>query len=232
MIAASSSSISGLIIIYLTKGKEGLKGILSSLLNWRVNPLWYVVALFLFPAVMFVSITISVLLGNPSPNYPDLFTVVPVFFMLLLTAGLGEEIGWRGYASSKMRETQGALKLSLVIGVIWSFWHLPLFWFSEGGFMEYSLAQEYGLILAFILFASYIIILAILHGWIYFATNENLLMVVLFHAALNAAGYYFTFADIETITMVPLVIFLIIMICISIGAIKVFSPEKLSRAQD
>ena len=150
--------------------------------------------------------------------------------MLMIIAGLGEEIGWRGYASSEMRKTQGALKLSLIIGIIWGFWHIPTFFFTEGGFFSYSLAQEITIYPAIILYVVYIIVLAVLHGWVYFATDENLLMVVLLRAALNTGGWFLGFADLETVGILPMIIYILIMIGISIVVVKVYGSETLSLA--
>jgi membrane protease YdiL (CAAX protease family) len=51
-----------------------------------------------------LALGINVLLGNNPPVIQDPITAIFVFLILIVTAGLGEEIGWRGYASSKMRD--------------------------------------------------------------------------------------------------------------------------------
>ena len=45
---------------------------------------------------------------------------------ILIIAPLGEELGWRGYAQRRLETAQGALRASLVIGVMWAAWHAPM----------------------------------------------------------------------------------------------------------
>lgn len=46
---------------------------------------------------------------------------------LLIYIGLGEEIGWTGLALPRFQESLGSLGGSMVVGVLWALWHLPLF---------------------------------------------------------------------------------------------------------
>ena len=57
--------------------------------------------------------------------------VVVMFFDSLIRGPLGEEVGWRGYLQNELNKRFPLLKASLIVGVIWSLWHLPL-WFISG----------------------------------------------------------------------------------------------------
>ena len=47
------------------------------------------------------------------------------------SSALGEEIGWRGFLVPELYKTQGFTKTSLVSGVIWGTWHLPILLFAD-----------------------------------------------------------------------------------------------------
>lgn len=57
--------------------------------------------------------------------------LLPFLVGLLISGPLAEEPGWRGTAYPRMRASMGRFQVSLVLGVIWAVWHLPLF-FIEG----------------------------------------------------------------------------------------------------
>ncbi len=49
--------------------------------------------------------------------------------MFILTGATGEQLGWRGFALPWLQTKMSALLSSIVLGLIWSFWHIPL-WFA------------------------------------------------------------------------------------------------------
>ena len=57
--------------------------------------------------------------------------VVFVWLMFIVVNGLGEEIGWRGYAFPMLRRRHGTLAASLLLVPIWAGWHLPLFFLLQ-----------------------------------------------------------------------------------------------------
>ncbi|MEB3755236.1 MAG: CPBP family intramembrane metalloprotease [Desulfurococcales archaeon] len=65
---------------------------------------------FLNPFVIVGEITLGIILG--------VYVNSPV--------ALGEEIGWRGYMYTIIRKRYNLLWTSIIIGVIWGFWHAPL----------------------------------------------------------------------------------------------------------
>jgi membrane protease YdiL (CAAX protease family) len=54
------------------------------------------------------------------------------FPLVFLVGGpLGEEFGWCGYALPVMQKHINWRTAGLVLGVIWAFWHLPLFFIVD-----------------------------------------------------------------------------------------------------
>jgi uncharacterized protein len=95
-------------------------------------------------------------------------------------AGGPEELGWRGYALPRLQSRWNALVASLVLGAVWTLWHLPL-WFIPGLFFAD---------LSFTAYAIETVAGAVVFTWIYNSSGGSVLLAMLMHAAVNlAAGY-------------------------------------------
>jgi len=169
---------SALLLTALIDGCSGIRDLLSRFLIWRVKVGWYLWCFFGSAAVVLAAILIHLAAGGDSPAWNDpakLYLVIPVFLYVLVFSVLGEETGWRGFALPRLQKRIGALGSSLIIGIGWGVWHLPLFWIS-GNFHRQ---------IPFSLFLLQDIALAVLMTWLYNATGGSLLLVHLFHAASN-----------------------------------------------
>jgi membrane protease YdiL (CAAX protease family) len=108
--------------------------------------------------------------------------IVLGFFNMLIRGPLGEELGWRGYALNQMQKNHSPLISSLIVGVVWGFWHTPL-WFVTSG---YTGSQ---LIIYIALFLLGIITISIIITYFYNA-NKNLLIPIIIHQLLNYLGSF------------------------------------------
>jgi membrane protease YdiL (CAAX protease family) len=97
--------------------------------------------------------------------------------LLFLIGGLvnGEEIGWRGFALSRLQAKHSALTASLILGLLWALFHLPLF-FTRGD----SFASTPPLSFLIRMLGA-----AILFTWLSNNTGGSLLLAYLMHAASN-----------------------------------------------
>jgi uncharacterized protein len=101
---------------------------------------------------------------------------LPLFLVILtLTDGLGEELAWRGFALPRLLTHHNALVASLILGVLWALWHLPLVW-TEGATMY---QQPIWLFLMDIMATS------VLFTWVFLHTRGSVLIAMLFHGATN-----------------------------------------------
>src|SRR5215217_1813102 len=121
-----------LVVLAITRGKTGVVTLLRRMVRWRVGLRWYAVAVLLPVAIALATAVFNVLLGAQAPSAVELggwTGLFSTFFILLLIPGLGgtwEEPGWRGYALPHLQVGLSALLASLILGVLWAFWHLPL----------------------------------------------------------------------------------------------------------
>ncbi len=181
LLAAFGPSIAGLIVIALHSGKTSLIKIWHSLINLRgIRWHWYLVSLIIPPAIMLAALGIHIAMGGSGLSFNDpaeIYRVIPIFFLVLIFSVLGEEIGWRGFALPWLQKRFTALQSSLILGLIWSVWHLPLFWIP-GDFHQQ---------LPLMWFLIQTVSITILYTWIFNATKGSLLIILLLHTASNTA---------------------------------------------
>ena len=99
-------------------------------------------------------------------------------FLLFGVFTNAEEIGWRGYALPRLQARHSALVASLVVGVVWAFWHVPKFLTAGGGQDDSS----------FWLFLVGTVATAVLFTWVFNSTGGSLLTVTLLHASLSTVA--------------------------------------------
>ena len=111
---------------------------------------------------------------------PTLLTAVVTFVTILFIGGRLEEFGWRGYALDRMQTGQNAVIASLVLGLFWGVWHLPLF-FIEGTVQSRAAIPIWEFVLQ-------TMVLAVLYAWLCNNTRGSLLVAILFHTIGNTTS--------------------------------------------
>lgn len=167
-------TISGVIMFWYT-GQS--KEMWTRLFNFRIKWTWYALA-YLGPALLYlVSAWISSK-GVLSPQFGSstlwMLTFAAqsgIFAYLLFRGGLGEEIGLRGFALTRLQTRHSPLKSALIVGFWWGLWHLPA-WLERDAL---SIVATWLGVIAF----------SIIFTWFYNNTM-SLPIVMLLHAALNS----------------------------------------------
>ena len=108
--------------------------------------------------------------------------------ILFLGGPLGEEPGWRGFALPRLQQRRTALTSSVLVGLIWGLWHIPLYLLPGTG--QHELLRT-GTSPAFAIggFVGWTIGLSVLFTWLFNQTRGSLIVVILFHAAVNLAAF-------------------------------------------
>ena len=168
-----------LVALFLTTradGSAGRRALIDRIFLPGVGARWYV-----FAAVYMVAVKLAVaLLHRAATGGWPRFGETPWYLMAVALAistpfQAGEEIGWRGYALPRLAARLGLGPASVLLGLIWACWHLPLFFISGTDTSGQS----------FPLYALQVIALSVAIGWLYGHTNGSLLLVMLMHAAVN-----------------------------------------------
>ena len=63
------------------------------------------------------------------------------FVITLFSGAMGEESGWRGHLQQSFEKKHSVLKSSVIVGIIWAFWHLPT-WINFIGGLEYFIPLD------------------------------------------------------------------------------------------
>jgi membrane protease YdiL (CAAX protease family) len=136
---------------------------------------WYAPIVFLMPLIFMLSLGVTVLLGAPVSTALAPAVALPALILFFLILAAGEEVGWMGYAFEPIQAMGGALKASLVLGVIWAIWHLPFFVYVMPN-PAVILAQLGTLVGTRVLLA-----------WIFNNTGKSVFATIVFHAVGNTA---------------------------------------------
>jgi membrane protease YdiL (CAAX protease family) len=179
------SFMPSLVAIALTAhgdGRRGVRELLGRLLLWRVGLRWYVFALTFLAVVKLVVAALYRVTTGGWPQFGD--QPVAAILVAIVVSGivggpLGEEIGWRGYALPRLTQRWGLAPASLLLGVVWACWHLPLFFLA--GLTTYS--DQYGQ--SFPTYLLQVTAFSVAIAWLMGNTRGSLLLAVMMHSAIN-----------------------------------------------
>ena len=185
--------LAAIVLVHLREDKAARRDFWARALNpRRIRPIWYLIAILLWPALHLIAIAVNALLGGPPPDFalvrellaqPVGLLVVPVLYFI--QAGL-EELGWRGYMLDRLQAMWDPLPASLVLGICHALWHLPLFWVVGTNQIEYGFGLDLWLFIACVLAAS------IYSTWCYNDNRRSVLAVTLLHFTANLSLDIFT----------------------------------------
>jgi membrane protease YdiL (CAAX protease family) len=167
-------------------GIRAMRHLASRALRFRIHIGILLLALFLLPALAALAIYLNVL-GGGAPLAAQLSaSQIPLVFIMMFFIGgaFQEEFGW-AYAIDHMQRNRSTLFAAALLGIIWAFWHLPLFFIP-------GLTQTYMPFWSFLLITTF---LRILFVWAYNATNHSILTALLFHTSLNFSLNLFPLID-------------------------------------
>ncbi|HEV7241651.1 MAG TPA: type II CAAX endopeptidase family protein [Thermoanaerobaculia bacterium] len=158
--------------------------LLRRLSRWKLPFRWYAIAILLPFAVRGVAVA-GVLLSQGASWRVALRpaeTIARITVLMVLLVPF-EEIGWRGYLLPLLQRRWTPLASSVIVGGVWALWHLPLAWASVG----YQRSDEPWRYMAY--FVGTIIPVSCVATWLFNRTGESLLLVSLFHIAINLADF-------------------------------------------
>lgn len=166
--------IAAFILTYWSKGLLGVRELASKTMWPGVGSYWMApIALSVF----------CLALGYMMHPDPESFTIDRIgrFFILdLLFFGMGEEIGWRGFALPRLQQRLNALSSSVLMVIPWALWHLPLF-LTEWPPTQPDLSHILGWTLSLLAGSTTL-------TWLFNSSRGSLLVAILFHTLYNTVS--------------------------------------------
>jgi membrane protease YdiL (CAAX protease family) len=225
LLGAFGPSIAAIILTKISGGN--ISDVLKKLILWKVNIKWYLFVLFVPSILLGISVLISQLFGFSLGQ--AVFTNIPIMFLsaILLTLPFGplaEELGWRGYALPKLLNKYNPLVASLILGLFWTFWHIPAF-FVPG--VAIPSVFEVNILTIFLYLLNNIGLSLIFTG-IFFRTKGSVLLAILLHAGSNASQniIYSILPAIESVAPHRLTIYILNILLVFIIGLIMINKQK------
>jgi len=175
--------------LLISKDADLRTDLFSRFFNFKsIKPIYIVLTCFLMLTSILCAQAISLLFGYSSSQFiiTGHFTfssgIFPVWFMLII-APLVEELAWHSYGTDCLRSKMNLFKTSLLFGLFWGIWHIPLS--TIRGYYQSNLIAT-GWIHG-VNFLVSIIPYVLLMNWLYYKTGRNILVAIVFHIT---AGYF------------------------------------------
>ena len=192
-----SPTYSAFLLTGINYGKDGLKELFSGYFKFKVSWKWWLGALVLVLVPFLICFIIALVSGGYA--LPGEFSIPLLLVTMVYTffsGPIAEEAGWRGFAVPRMFKRQSATTATLLQGVIWIFWHVPLIIVPNS-----SQSTAFWPVYAIL-----ILLINIILNWLYINSKGSLAVTILAHFSFNFSSVLI----LSLLSLVPYMIFSIV----------------------
>ncbi len=199
--------IAAAVLVYRKQKMQGLKLLLKKSFDFKKikNKKWYIPIIFLMPIIALLSYWYVKFTGTLLPLKPISFLSICIFFIAYFIGAIAEELGWSGYVIDPMQNKYGALRASIMVGIIWAVWHI-IPWRQAHQPPTWIFWQSIGTVF-----------LRIIMVWIFNNAGKAVFAMVLFHTMINISPYlipnYGAHYDPFIFCMLLMVVVILIFLC-------------------
>lgn len=182
ILQASTPTIAAICVAACVNGQQGIREVLRGFTRWKVNWRWYFAAFLMLGCPLLITI-LYVLTGNEVRGLREdasVATFVNSLIICSLAGPIPEEAGWRGFALPRLQQRFSALLSSIILGLLWAFWHVPF----------YLDASYRAVGMPFPVFVGVVTGLSVLFTWIYNNSGGSLILTILAHFFFNASSVF------------------------------------------
>ncbi len=176
ILATFTPLIAATILIFKEEGTTGINKLFKRIFDFNKiqKKVWYVPIVFLPFILYWLIFSMIYLVKLPLPSTFEIpFKSIPFLFMLFFIGAICEEIGYMGYAIDPMQDRFGALKASIIMGILWAIWHYPSI-IQQGHNATWIAWGTLGTVAVRVLMV-----------WFYNNTGKSVFACILFHTLLN-----------------------------------------------
>lgn len=165
-------SIVGILLTAKYEGKIGVKEIFKKSVRVKIGykAFFIIIAVSIYFAL---SLILTAKLTTGDFDYSQFWIQLPTIIPLIILGPLSEEYGWRGFALKRMLKITNANFASLVIGLVWALWHLPLFYMIG--------TSQHELNIPFMSFLISVVSTSFIYTYIYQRTKASIFSAILLH---------------------------------------------------
>jgi membrane protease YdiL (CAAX protease family) len=186
---AYSPSVVAIILTFLYGGRKALTYFLKRGILFKFDIKLYFYMFVLMPGILVCSYFFTKIIWNINYDLPlmesilknPLLIFVVFFYILFLGGPLGEEFGWRGFALNRLLSIYNPFTSSIILGIIWSIWHLPLFFIKDSAQQNINFA-------GYVIFTTLITILITI---LFLKTKGSVFAAIIFHTTSNLSLGFF-----------------------------------------
>ncbi|MEO8286239.1 MAG: CPBP family glutamic-type intramembrane protease [Chloroflexota bacterium] len=182
--------VAGLVMSWVVGGKQGRHEFVKRLFRFRFGPQWYLVALAVAPVLGILSVLVAMgvapfgIVMSQAAGSIVSYLISAVLFAVLIN--LWEESGQIGFALPILQRRHGAVLASLIIAPMWALMHMPALFVPEMGVGVSGPLTLEGIMLSLAVLTAFAIPVRLLATWLFNSVGQSVIVVALFHAAMNA----------------------------------------------
>jgi uncharacterized protein len=179
LVGVFAPGIVAVTVTAVAEGRHGVRQLLGRIARVDVGMAWYAFAVLYMAAIKLGAAAAVRLSTGAWPEFGQNIALIPFAIIVSTPVQAGEEIGWRGYALPRLGQLIGMRAAAVLLGLVWAFWHLPLFYASNTG----TTGQSFPVYLA------QVTALSVAMAWLYGHARGSLLLVMLMHSAINQVTF-------------------------------------------
>ncbi len=177
IVGGSAPTIVALYIVFRVYSHREKKVFFTKLFNFKHPPFfWMFVFLVPLGIGLFVNLIVYGNLEHISIERGDAM-MLPIFLLNGIIFGGLEEVGWRGVLLDKLKRKSSVIVITIIIGLLWGVWHLPMFFIDDLSHADFALLPY---LIGAIMYSGFITYIVL--------STRSIALAIIMHAMINVAA--------------------------------------------